>query len=116
GRKNRQNCDRCWAAPSAASPAQPCPAQPSPAQPSPPAHPPGLGAQLPLSPAHSSPLASPGSSENTWLMVRFCRAVKSEIMSLDLRRSSMCTDCHSPTGREHGIASRWPRFSARCPW
>uniref|UniRef100_A0A8D0F2R6 Uncharacterized protein n=1 Tax=Strix occidentalis caurina TaxID=311401 RepID=A0A8D0F2R6_STROC len=48
------------------------------------------------SPAHSSPLVLPESSQNIWLMVRFCRAVISEIMSLDLRRSSICTDCHSP--------------------
>uniref|UniRef100_A0A8D2NRB6 Uncharacterized protein n=1 Tax=Zosterops lateralis melanops TaxID=1220523 RepID=A0A8D2NRB6_ZOSLA len=59
---------------------------------------PSVGPQLPLSPAHSSPVPSLGCSENTWLMVRFCRAVRSEIMSLDLRRSSMCTDCHSPAG------------------
>uniref|UniRef100_A0A8C0FXN9 Uncharacterized protein n=1 Tax=Bubo bubo TaxID=30461 RepID=A0A8C0FXN9_BUBBB len=51
------------------------------------------------SPARSSPLVLPESSQNIWLMVRFCRAVISEIMSLDLRRSSICTDCHSPKDR-----------------
>uniref|UniRef100_A0A8B9EF90 Uncharacterized protein n=1 Tax=Anser cygnoides TaxID=8845 RepID=A0A8B9EF90_ANSCY len=43
-----------------------------------------------------SPLVLPESSQNIWLMVRFCRAAISEIMSLDLRRSSICTDCHRP--------------------
>uniref|UniRef100_A0A8C6IQA5 Uncharacterized protein n=1 Tax=Melopsittacus undulatus TaxID=13146 RepID=A0A8C6IQA5_MELUD len=51
-------------------------------------------------PACSSPLVLLESSQNIWLMVRFCRAVISEIMSLDLRRSSICTDCHSPKDRE----------------
>uniref|UniRef100_A0A8B9BFW6 Uncharacterized protein n=1 Tax=Anser brachyrhynchus TaxID=132585 RepID=A0A8B9BFW6_9AVES len=46
--------------------------------------------------AYSSPLVLPESSQNIWLMVRFCRAAISEIMSLDLRRSSICTDCHRP--------------------
>lgn len=45
------------------------------------------------------PLFLSESSENIWLMVTFCRAVISEIMSLDLRRSSMCTDCQSPKDR-----------------
>lgn len=69
-----------------------------------------LGPHLPFSPlacqhdwlpqpACSSPLVLPESSQNIWLMVTFCRAVISEIMSLDLRRSSMCTDCQSPKDR-----------------
>uniref|UniRef100_A0A663M852 Uncharacterized protein n=1 Tax=Athene cunicularia TaxID=194338 RepID=A0A663M852_ATHCN len=64
---------------------------------------PSPGLHLPSSPlaqpARSSPLVLPESSQNIWLMVRFCRAVTSEIMSLDLRRSSICTDCHSPKDR-----------------
>lgn len=33
---------------------------------------------------------------NSWLMVTFCSLVTSEAMIVDLRRSSMCTDRHSP--------------------
>uniref|UniRef100_A0A669PQL4 Uncharacterized protein n=1 Tax=Phasianus colchicus TaxID=9054 RepID=A0A669PQL4_PHACC len=51
---------------------------------------------------HSSPLALPKSSQSIWLMVRFCSTDISEIMSLDLRRSSMCTDCHRPTDTNNG--------------
>uniref|UniRef100_A0A803YLG7 Uncharacterized protein n=1 Tax=Meleagris gallopavo TaxID=9103 RepID=A0A803YLG7_MELGA len=53
---------------------------------------------------HSSPLALPKSSESIWLMVRFCSTDISEIMSLDLRRSSMCTDCHRPTGTKTAMS------------
>uniref|UniRef100_A0A8C9EZ95 Uncharacterized protein n=1 Tax=Pavo cristatus TaxID=9049 RepID=A0A8C9EZ95_PAVCR len=38
-----------------------------------------------------------GPTLHIWLMVRFCSTDISEIMSLDLRRSSICTDCHRPT-------------------
>uniref|UniRef100_A0A493STC5 Uncharacterized protein n=1 Tax=Anas platyrhynchos platyrhynchos TaxID=8840 RepID=A0A493STC5_ANAPP len=58
-------------------------------------HSPHSEAQL----AYSSPLVLPESSQSIWLMVRFCRAAISEIMSLDLRRSSICTDCHRPRHR-----------------
>uniref|UniRef100_A0A452IRY3 Uncharacterized protein n=1 Tax=Gopherus agassizii TaxID=38772 RepID=A0A452IRY3_9SAUR len=42
--------------------------------------------------------------QNSWLIVRFLRAVTSETMSLDLRRSSRCTDCHSPGNKERDIS------------
>uniref|UniRef100_A0A8V1AHC5 Uncharacterized protein n=1 Tax=Gallus gallus TaxID=9031 RepID=A0A8V1AHC5_CHICK len=56
---------------------------------------PGPTLQHPLPPV--SPLTLPESSQSIWLMVRFCSTDISEIISLDLRRSSMCTDCHRPT-------------------
>uniref|UniRef100_A0A8B9G480 Uncharacterized protein n=1 Tax=Amazona collaria TaxID=241587 RepID=A0A8B9G480_9PSIT len=71
-------------------------------------------------PARSSPLVLLKSSQNSWLMVRFCRAVISETMSLDLRRSSICTDCHSPKDKEeksHFVpaACSWRRASQELP-
>uniref|UniRef100_A0A7M4FMP0 Uncharacterized protein n=1 Tax=Crocodylus porosus TaxID=8502 RepID=A0A7M4FMP0_CROPO len=71
--------------------------------------PPALPPPLPLAPAHLLRSDSSVSSRKSWLMVKFLRAVTSETMSLDLRRSSMCTDCHSPSNREQGISC--PRAS-----
>uniref|UniRef100_A0A2K5NMV0 Uncharacterized protein n=1 Tax=Cercocebus atys TaxID=9531 RepID=A0A2K5NMV0_CERAT len=49
----------------------------------------------PEAPPHDSHSGkSPGA--NSWLMVTLCSLVISETMRVDLRRSSMWTDCHSP--------------------
>uniref|UniRef100_A0A2R9BNR4 Uncharacterized protein n=1 Tax=Pan paniscus TaxID=9597 RepID=A0A2R9BNR4_PANPA len=60
---------------------------------------------------------SPGA--NSWLMVTCCSLVTSETMRVDLRRSSMWTDCHSPVKSEatHNSLSRdiaHPGLSLSC--
>jgi hypothetical protein len=50
-----------------------------------------------LPPLHSHSGLSSGL--NSWLMVTLCSLVTSEAMTVDLRRSSMCTDRHSPVKR-----------------
>uniref|UniRef100_A0A4X1UJ27 Uncharacterized protein n=1 Tax=Sus scrofa TaxID=9823 RepID=A0A4X1UJ27_PIG len=50
---------------------------------------------LPEAPCSDS-RSGPSSGLNSWLMATPCSLVTSETMIVDLRRSSMCTDCHSP--------------------
>lgn len=42
----------------------------------------------------------PKSSENSWLIVTFLKVVMSDTISLDVLRSSICTDCHSPRNKQ----------------
>lgn len=41
----------------------------------------------------------------SWLMATSCNLVTSETMTVDFRRSSMCTDCHSPVGGKSHLES-----------
>ena len=60
--------------------------------------PPGFRSHHPTSPRTFSPDSPLGGSSglNSWLMATSCSLVTSETMTVDLRRSSMCTECHSP--------------------
>uniref|UniRef100_A0A2K6QRQ8 Uncharacterized protein n=1 Tax=Rhinopithecus roxellana TaxID=61622 RepID=A0A2K6QRQ8_RHIRO len=66
--------------------------------------PPPASPEAPPLDSHSG--KSPGA--NSWLMVTLCSLVISETMRVDLRRSSMWTDCHSPVKSEatHNPLSR----------
>uniref|UniRef100_A0A8D1ZZ96 Uncharacterized protein n=1 Tax=Sus scrofa TaxID=9823 RepID=A0A8D1ZZ96_PIG len=61
---------------------------------------------LPEAPCSNS-RSGPSSGLNSWLMATPCSLVTSETMIVDLRRSSMCTDCHSP-GTQAGESSPLP--------
>uniref|UniRef100_A0A670Y4X3 Uncharacterized protein n=1 Tax=Pseudonaja textilis TaxID=8673 RepID=A0A670Y4X3_PSETE len=50
---------------------------------------------------------SPVFSENSWLMVTFVRDVISEIISLEVLRSSICTDCHTSPWSCHLYSDAW---------
>lgn len=64
--------------------------------------PPGRHACCPVSPQTlpGDVHAESQSGSNSWLMVTSCSLVTSDTMTVDLRRSSMCTDRHSPAGSE----------------
>lgn len=67
---------------------------------------------LPLLPFYLHPQRLPpdlhsgfSSALKSWLMATSCNLVTSETMTMDFRRSSMCTDCHSPVGSKSHLES-----------